>query len=352
MNKKYIYIGWDIGGAHTKYTISSNNSVKSVSYIVPLQLWKSLDPLKELINDIHDKYNMSYTIINGFTMSGEMCDIFTNREEGVKKILSLFNRSLSKNYIYTSKYGIIPIKKYINYEYIASMNWHIIAYYLKDFYKNIIAIDTGSTTTDIMLIKNNKCINQRVDDHSGLKSTELMYTGILRTPIFSVVKYISFNRQKYYLIPEYYATMADIYRVLGVIEPKEDYSATADGRSKSQLNTFIRISRSLGFDYTSKYKKLILGLARKIMSEHLHQISYNIHGHVIKRFSDKKDLKFIGMGIGRNIIKKICKKNSWDYADLTSLIYRSHSRNKNDPSISSPSFLLSLLLKEKYEHKK
>ena len=116
MNKKNIYIGWDIGGAHTKYTINSKALVKPDSIIIPLQLWKSLEPLKKLINDIYDKYSHRYTIINGLTMSGEMCDLFNNREEGVKKILSLFNRGSSKNYIYTSKHGIVPMNKYKNYK--------------------------------------------------------------------------------------------------------------------------------------------------------------------------------------------------------------------------------------------
>lgn len=352
MNKKNIYIGWDIGGAHTKYTINSKALVKPDSIIIPLQLWKSLEPLKKLINDIYDKYSHRYTIINGLTMSGEMCDSFNNREEGVKKILSLFNRGSSKNYIYTSKHGIVPMNKYKNCKYIASMNWHIIASYVKNIYKNVIAIDLGSTTTDIILIKNYKCINQRIDDHTGLKSSELIYTGVLRTPIFSVVKSISYNRQIYNLIPENYATMADIYRVLGVIGSQEDYSTTADGRSKSQLNSFMRVSRLLGLDYTSKYKKLILGLSRKIMSEHYDQIRYNIHSHITKLFLNEKDLKFIGMGVGRNIIKRICQKNRWDYVDLASLISGPYNKSQDDLSMASPSFLLSLLLKEKYEYKK
>ena len=65
------------------------------------------------------------------------------------------------------------------------------------------------------------------------------------------------NNQKYNLIPEFYSTMGDIYRLLGVISLKDDYSDTADGRSKSQINTLTRISRSPGLDYDKKDKDYV-----------------------------------------------------------------------------------------------
>jgi len=282
-------------------------------------------------------------------MSGEMCDIFLNRKKGVKEILSLFSKRSFGNYIYTSNNGIIPIQKFEDFRFVASMNWHIIASYIKSIGKNIIAIDLGSTTTDIILIKNNKCINIRTDDCSGLKSSELLYTGILRTPTFSVTKYINYNNQKYHLIPEFYSTMGDIYRLLGVISLRDDYSDTADGRSKSTINTLIRISRSFGIDYDKNDKELIINISKKIMSEHLDQISYNIIGHLKKNFNNTKDLYFIGMGVGRNIIKKICRKTKWKYLNLEDALSYSNIDAVNNLSKNTPSFLLTLLLKKIHE---
>ena len=349
MNKKNLYIGWDIGGAHTKYTILKENSLVLSSKILPLRLWKSLSPLKKVIDDIYSTYSKKYIINNAISMSGEMCDIFIDRKHGVEKILSLFNRKKMNNSIYSLKDDILPISKYKSYKHIASMNWHIIAKYLSPIKKNAIAIDLGSTTTDFILLKNSKCINKRVDDYTGLLSSELLYSGVLRTPIFSVTKQIRFNTQTYPLIPEYYATMGDIYRVLGVISPKDDYSETADGRSKSEINSLIRISRIFGMDYTNKQKKLIISLSKKIMTEHFNQISYTINYHINKNFKDIKDLHFVGMGIGKKIIKKICNKNKWRYTDLEKTLNNSFANNIDGLSNTAPSFLLSLLLKESYE---
>jgi len=345
MNKKNIYIGWDIGGAHTKYTTSKEKSFSFNSKIIPLKIWNNLDHLEKIINDVHNKYLKSYNIINAISMSAEMCDIFDNRKVGVRKILSLFDKKLFKNYIYSSKYGIIENSKKLNHQTVASMNWHIIADYLRSIRKNLIAIDLGSTTTDIILIRNHKCINKRVDDLSGLISSELLYTGILRTPIFSIIKRIRISDKYYHLIPEYYATMADVYRLLDIITLKEDYSDTADGRSKSKSDSLARVSRSLGFDYKPKNKKLIISICEKIMSEHLDQISYNIEDHVNKNYKHTKSLEFVGLGVGKSIIKKICMRNKWFYKDIGNLIDIRYISNLENVSTTMPSFLLSLLVK-------
>ena len=112
MNKKNMYIGWDIGGAHTKYTMIKENSLKITSKVFSLKLWESLDPLKKIINETQNKYGNMYRIKNAITMSGEMCDIFPNRKKGVKEILSLFSKRSFNNYIYTSNNGVISINKF------------------------------------------------------------------------------------------------------------------------------------------------------------------------------------------------------------------------------------------------
>ena len=352
MSKNNIYIGWDIGGAHTKYTISKSNSLKYDSKIITLKIWKSLDPLEKLLNNIHNKYSNKFNIINAISMSAEMCDIFKNRKDGTEKILSLFDKKLFKNYIYTLEDGIKLIDNNIDYKYVASMNWHVTARYLRSIRKNMIAIDLGSTTTDIILIKNNRCINKRIDDYSGLSNSELLYTGALRTPIFSIIKLINLRGKIYHLIPEYYATMSDVYRLMGIITPKDDYSKTADGRAKSKTASFARISRLLGFDYKAKDKNLIMSICEKIMSEHLNQISYTIKNHINKNFKHTKSLEFVGMGIGKNIIKKICIKNMWLYTDIDDIIDSSYINNSGNISVTIPSFLLSLLVRRIHEKTK
>ena len=349
MDKKNLYIGWDIGGAHTKYTISSDIKDTVECRIILCELWKSLSELEDIIKNINIKYKNKFYIINLISMSAEMCDIFSSREKGVKEILSLFENKGFINHIYSKDNGISKFKSFKNYSSLASTNWMSIPDYLKNMDKNIIAIDIGSTTTDIVLIKNHKCINKRHDDYSGLNTKELLYTGVLRTPIYSVINTLCLNKRIYNIIPENFSTISDIYRLLSVIKKKSDYTDTADGRSKSTKDTLCRISRVFGFDYSSGKNKTIKMLSRKIMSAHLDQISYTIKGHIKDNFSTTKDLKIIGMGIGRILISMISKKNNWKYMSLDQYTNIKYNKRLYEPSDAAPSFLLSLLLKKYYE---
>ena len=78
------------------------------------------------------------------------------------------------------------------------------------FFPNCILVDIGSTTTDIIPIKNKEIISKGVTDYQRLKSNELIYLGVLRTPIQAVEK-------KKNLINENFANLSDVYRVLNKI---------------------------------------------------------------------------------------------------------------------------------------
>jgi len=85
------------------------------------------------------------------------------------------------------------------------------------------------------------------------------------------------------------------------------------------------------------------------MSAHLDQISYTIKNHIKDNFSTVKDLKIIGMGVGRILVSMISKKNNWKYMSLNQYINIRYNKRLYEPSDAAPSFLLSLLLKKYYE---
>ena len=83
MKKRNIYIGWDIGGANTKYCILNNNTVNCK--IKFCELWKTTKEIKKFISETHKKFSNKYKIINAISMSGEMCDIFPVEKSESKK---------------------------------------------------------------------------------------------------------------------------------------------------------------------------------------------------------------------------------------------------------------------------
>ena len=78
----------------------------------------------------------------------------------------------------------------------------------------IIIIDFGSTTTDLICIKNKKLVNKFFDDFSRINNFELLYTGFTRTPIFGITNEINIRKNKLKIIPEFFSNTSDVYRIL------------------------------------------------------------------------------------------------------------------------------------------
>ena len=82
------FIGWDIGGAHLKFSnINNNGKILSVEQCAT-PLWRGLSILeKTLINSI--KRIPTKKQSHALTMTGELTDIFKDREEEVNSIIDL-----------------------------------------------------------------------------------------------------------------------------------------------------------------------------------------------------------------------------------------------------------------------
>jgi uncharacterized hydantoinase/oxoprolinase family protein len=95
-------IGWDIGGAHLKYCVISNDSDIIWYDIINFEFWKEYKKFKNIvikINSIYSKKN--HHTENYFTMSAEMCDCFDNRADGVDYIVKQIIESKCVSYIFT-----------------------------------------------------------------------------------------------------------------------------------------------------------------------------------------------------------------------------------------------------------
>jgi hypothetical protein len=88
------------------------------------------------------------------------------------------------------------------------------------------------------------------------------------------------------------------------------------------------------------------------MSTHLNQINYIINYHIKDKYSTIKDLKIIGIGVGRELIRIICKKNKWDYQDFMDYIDIKKKKGITNASDIAPAFALSHLIKNKHNETK
>lgn len=314
-------MGWDIGGAHLKAAIIKPPSQVLAIYQQPCPLWKGIDKLedavREILNGAPDQIGFHV-----LTMTGELVDLFENREEGVIRILGTMGDLLNQSQVmvYAGKDGFIAIDDVqpSHYSSIASANWLASATLAAQKIGNGLFVDIGSTTTDILLLHEGNVMAQGYTDYERLISQELVYTGIVRTAVMSVAQFAEDQGKRIGLMAEYFATMADVYRLTGELDELHDQNDTADGAEKTVAASAKRLARMIGSDYYTNE----LPRWRQFACDIRHQQAERIQEACIRqmsRFELNKNASFVGAGIGRFLVKEIADNLGHPYLDFNGL---------------------------------
>ncbi len=334
------YMGIDIGGAHLK-CVGIDKS-KNISYIKydSYQVWNDKKILFEKLNQIDSEFNNN-KLIYGITMSAELCENFPNRKVGAKYIMEACNSLKSRKLFYSN--SSILFNSRFKIENLMSMNWHAIGKLCENKVKNSIIIDFGSTTTDFLCIKNFKLKNEGFNDFERINNNELIYKGLIRTPLFGIKNKIKFKKQNYNLIPEIFSDMSDIYRVKKLLKKNIDIDKTVDASNKSIRNSMIRIARNFGFDYDNSKKELIMRICDELYSSQLDEIRKNIN-FLKKKYKLSRKCKIILSGVGQEILMNYLNKKFDDTIFLFELL---GTQQYKEASYHAPALSIALLLFEK-----
>ena len=109
-------------------------------------------------------------------------------------------------------------------------------------------IDIGSTTADIIAMKDGRPIPQGRTDTERLQSGELVYAGVKRTPVCALATALPHRGVLTGLAAELFATTRDVYLMLGDIDDDPDDCDTADGRPATAEFARDRLARMVGED--------------------------------------------------------------------------------------------------------
>jgi (4-(4-[2-(gamma-L-glutamylamino)ethyl]phenoxymethyl)furan-2-yl)methanamine synthase len=241
-----VIIGWDIGGVHLKAVRAENGQiVKAAQYASPLRSGTEL--LRDALARAHS--DMGHGDRNVITMTGELADIFTSRQDGVEQLSLLAERELENVSIYAGPSGFVTgTEARRRSSEIASANWHASAAVVARRRKAALFIDVGSTTTDVVPIANGKAMSRGYTDAERLATGELVYTGLVRSFLMATAPRAPLNGVWTSLINENFATLADVHRILGTLPTGVDLMPTADGREKSVSASRVRLARMVGSD--------------------------------------------------------------------------------------------------------
>lgn len=219
-------IGIDVGGANLKVVDESG------VHIHYCPLWSGA-PLSELLGRYAGSGDEAAVV-----MSGELADCFSNKQEGIAFIVRAVKKAFPRARFYgtDAKFHDGPVPA------LAAANWLASADYLRSKYPDAVLLDIGSTTADIIPLNRFSSLLD-LTDLLRLQKGYLVYTGMLRTPVATLVSSVDVHGIPAPVSTEYFAASADAHLVLGHIAPEQYTCDAPDGKEKTREASLRRLAR-------------------------------------------------------------------------------------------------------------
>jgi probable H4MPT-linked C1 transfer pathway protein len=231
-------LGLDIGGANLKAAHSDGRAQS-----VPFALWKDPSGLPDALRRLIAE--MPPADVLAVTMTGELCDCFRSKRQGVLAILDAVAAAAGQTPVRVWRNDgrfVDPATARATPLQVAAANWLALATFAGRYAPKgpALLIDIGSTTTDIIPLLDGRPVPKGRSDPERLRSSELVYAGVRRTPLCAVL-----GGQG---AAELFATTLDAYLLLGTIPEDPADQNTADGRPATRAAAEARLARMLCAD--------------------------------------------------------------------------------------------------------
>ena len=239
-------IGWDIGGAHLKAARVEAGQVTAAAQLAT-PLWQGLGSLDAAFAAL--RLQLGDADVHAITMTGELCDAFASRREGVVGLAGIAARHLkpASPLLYAGRAGFVALEAAREHAgKIASANWRASAALVGLRLREALFIDIGSTTTDLIPVVAGGVAAIGSTDAERLEAGELVYTGMARSFVMAMAARGPYAGRWTPLMNEYFASSADVHRILGTLPDGADRMASADGRDKTAAASRIRLARMIG----------------------------------------------------------------------------------------------------------
>lgn len=249
MLRERAVIGWDVGGAHLKACWMVRGRVRDVGqWACPL--WLGLQHLDDALAQARRRWPDMFRCAHAVTMTGEMADVFEHREEGVARIAErLAGQPGIGAALYAGEGGWCELDAAASrWAEVASANWLATARLAARRTGDALLVDIGSTTTDLIPLRREKVAAVGRTDAARLASGELLYMGVVRTPLCALAPRIAFRGELHNVMNEFFATTADVYRLTEELDPAFDVYPAADQGTKDNAGSQRRLARLVGRD--------------------------------------------------------------------------------------------------------
>jgi len=239
-------LAFDVGGANLKVADGLGFSAT-----VPFPLWRTPEQLSAALAELLRNAPPADRYVA--TMTGELADCYETKSHGVAAIIAALSAATAGRdlRIYLIDGSLAPVDAAIAQPLLAAAsNWHALASFALRYMPsgNGLLIDVGSTTCDVIPLAEGQIAATGRTDPERLVSGELVYTGVVRSPVCAVTPVIPWRGQLCPTAHEVFATTRDAYLLLGELPEDAAATDTADGRPATRAAARDRLARTICAD--------------------------------------------------------------------------------------------------------
>lgn len=305
-------VGWDIGGAHLKAAHCADGRLQRVRQL-PTPLWQGLQHLEAATAAVLDALPAT-PLLHAVTMTGELADLFPDRQRGVCGIADAFADALARRRprddlrFFAGDAGLLPLAGVAAASRaIASANWLASAACCAAGIGDGVLVDLGSTTTDIVPFAGGRIRAVGTSDAERLETGELVYLGLLRTPLMALAQQVPFGGLLRRPMNECFATTADVMRVYGELDESTDLLPAADQGEKSIEASARRLLRMVAEDLADVGLDRARELARWYRARLLDELHAALE-EVLLRGAVTPRAPLIAAGVGAPLVAELASR--------------------------------------------
>jgi probable H4MPT-linked C1 transfer pathway protein len=196
----------------------------------------------------------------------------------------------------------------------------------------------GSTTCDVIPVLAGKPAASGSTDPERLLHGELVYTGVIRSPVCAVTPQLSWRGERCPVAQELFATMRDVYLIVGDLPEEPDCRDTADGRPATRAFATDRLARMVCADRSlfdeadcAASARLARGAQASLIAAAIQRVRARLpHGHA-----------WLISGAGEFLLRRII-----DELDHSGRVISLAARLPSCVSQSAPAYAVALLAAE------
>lgn len=333
-------IGWDVGGANVKVTALSCDGTRAArTTSLPFEIWRAKERLPEILQAALAAVSDATPARMALTMTAELADVFESKREGVLFVLDSMAATFPASPIYVLSVDetLVPLadarQQPLDF---AATNWLATALWLARQYPDCLLVDIGSTTCDIIPIREGRIAARGRTDLARLQAGELVYTGAVRTHTSAIVQVVPVGGRLCPVASEYFAISGDVHLVLGLLAAQDYTCPTPDGRPATPTDARRRLARIVCADGEQLTPAEIDAIARYIYNRQVEQISQGI-AQVVSGLGEHRELPLLPLGLGAFLAQEAGRRLGLRVLDFDPSWDR-------DASIAAPSWAVANLL--------